>query len=128
MSTQIIQEASRLPRYGAVIDWSFCNAKESYLAFVAEWKRTYKWLSLDLRQNKLEHRSRQSGLAVPQNPKAVALRKAAEAIGLTKGDIPLWFRIYGGSATPSGATWLCELRVEAKKHAAEAWKAAHPAP
>ncbi len=120
------QGASRLPKQGSVIDWTFCSTKESYLAFVREWKHVYRWLSLDIRQHKLEVREAFSERANPGNPKAADLEKRAIAALNAKNSIglPAWVtqEKFMWSST---ATWLLEVRAQAKIKAAEAWTIQH---
>lgn len=85
------------------------QTKEEYLAFVKEWKTTYKQLSIDIRQFKLDYkeiiRNRNSEII---SPKALAAQKRSFST------MKLWEYVWAREQQKQQATALLKLRAEAK--------------
>lgn len=120
------QSASRLPTYGAEINWSFIKGREQYLVFVKDWKAAYKYLSIEIRARKLIRRSSQSNDAKPGNEKAAALIKLvpnAQFRNNWVGDTLLQIKGNRENSDTSLAWWLLEIRKLSKVKAQEFWLA-----
>jgi hypothetical protein len=108
MKTEI-NSLSRLPRAFSQSSLTFAS-KTDYLAFVAEWKHTYKRLSLERRKSKLLGKL---GLALRAD-KRIALEPQSEL--LAKALVALGDSAYlaGAGTSAELATWLLDLRSQAK--------------
>jgi len=128
INTQAPQAANSPPNYGSILgDWTFCQTKESYLAFVREWKETYKLLSRHIRYERLEHK-----YSCARNLQKI--ERLAKQLGATeKPALSPWlkqsiaaanwkqpFTLFPGRDTyyeTAVANWLLWVRKEAKKQA-----------
>ncbi len=130
MSTEIThpQPASRLPAFGLVTDWSFLKGREQYLGFVADWKAAYKYLSVEIRARKLTHRAGQSNAAKKGNPNSlalIALIPKAQPRNHYVADTLLKMAVHNPAHDRFLATWLIEIRAQAKVKANQFWKEEH---
>lgn len=124
--------------YSPTPSLDFCQSRETYVQWVADWKAAYRDLSLRIRQSELSLRAAYSEAARPGNAHATLLRAQAEIIKLPPA--PPWLARNQNAiswsnpwVTPSGrktyswtalASWMCQLRRDAKVAANAAWLAA----
>jgi hypothetical protein len=130
MSTEIThpQPASRLPQFGLVTDWSFIKGREQYVAFVAEWKEAYRYLSVEIRARKLTHRASQSNAVKPGNERSLALIAQipkAQPRNHYVADNLQRMAVHNPAHDRFLATWLIEIRAQAKVKAQQFWKEEH---
>jgi hypothetical protein len=123
MNTETIapQAASCLPNYGPVTDWTFCQSKATYLAFVKEWKENYKLLSAHIRHDKLSWK-----LSCAKDPAKIA--RLEKQTSVAPAAMTPWLKANARPWNKSAlATWMLSVRAEAKVQAEASYQAAKKA-